>query len=283
MKKTILMLSVLAISLGSYAQLKTPQPSPMAKIEQVVGLTDITIAYSRPGMKGRTIFGDLVPYDKLWRTGANENTTITFSEDVKVEGKAVKKGTYALFTKPGKTSWEIYLYTDAENWGVPKVWDETKVALQVMVKPIEIPVKIESFLMVFDMLKNGSAELELLWDNVYVPIKIEVPTATMTMANIKETLGGAEPKANDYYSAASYYFEEGKDLNEALTWIDKALALHGEDAFWMLRKKSLIEAKLGKTDAAIATAKRALAAAEKAGNESYIKMNKASLKEWGSS
>ena len=134
MKKIILCFTVALFSLGANAQLKMPQPSPSAKIEQVIGLTDVSVEYSRPGMKGRTIYGDLVPYDKLWRTGANKNTMITFSDDVKVGGKELKAGSYAIFTKPGKENWEVIFYSDTENWGTPREWDDAKVAAKVMVK-----------------------------------------------------------------------------------------------------------------------------------------------------
>ncbi len=279
--KTILSIcGAIAISAMSYAQVKAPQPSPKSKIEQVIGLTDVTVEYSRPGVKDRKIFGDLVPFDKMWRTGANKNTVISFSDDVKIEGKELKKGSYAMFTKPGKSAWDVVFYSDTENWGTPKEWDEAKVALKVSVKPIEIPSKIENFMIVFDNLKNNSGEMELLWDNVYVPMKIEVPSDKTTMASIDRALNG--PTARDYYSAASYFLDEGKDMNKALTWINKAVEMDGKDTFWMLRKKSLIEAKLGKTKDAIATAKKSLASAEKAGNADYVKMNKDSIKEWGS-
>ncbi len=280
MKTVLSICAALVISGFTYAQVKSPQPSPKSKIEQVIGLTNVQVEYSRPGVKERDIFGNLVPFDKVWRTGANKNTVISFSDDVKIEGKELKKGAYALFTKPSAAAWEIIFYSDTDNWGTPKKWDDTKVALKVTVKPIKIPSKIENFMIVFDNLKNGSAEMDLLWDTLYVPIKIEVPTDVTTMASIEKTLNG--PGAGDYYSAASYFLDEGKDLEKALTWITKAVELRGDGAFWMLRKKSLIEAKLGKTKAAIASAKRSLASAEKAGNADYVKMNKDSLKEWGS-
>ena len=129
------------------AQVKTPQPSPSAKLEQKVGLTDVVLEYSRPGVKGRTIFGDLVPYGKLWRTGANKNTMITFSTDATVDGQTLKAGSYAIFTKPGLESWDVYFYSDTENWGTPKDWDDAKVAAKTTAKVYPVPFNVESFSM----------------------------------------------------------------------------------------------------------------------------------------
>src|SRR5680860_1842514 len=128
MKKLLVLTMVVLASVSLEAQINTPAPSPFSKVEQKVGLTDVTLEYSRPAMRGRTIFGDLVPYDKLWRTGANQYTKITFGDDVTIDGQVVKAGTYSIFTKPGKASWEIFLYTEIEGGGVPKEWDESKIA-----------------------------------------------------------------------------------------------------------------------------------------------------------
>ena len=125
---------VVALSTNINAQLKTPAPSPASKIEQKVGLTDVTVEYSRPSMKGRAVFGNLVPYGKLWRTGANQNTKVTFSDDVTIDGKTLKKGTYAVYTKPGKDAWEVLFYSDANNWGTPQNWDDAKVAVSTTAK-----------------------------------------------------------------------------------------------------------------------------------------------------
>ncbi|MCI2229625.1 DUF2911 domain-containing protein [Polaribacter sp. MSW13] len=173
MKKLLLSLFVVAITFTTTAQ-KKPKASPYSKIIQTVGFTDVTVEFSRPGMKGRAIFGDLVPYGKVWRTGANENTKITFSKDVTVGGKKLKAGTYALYTIPNKESWDVIFYSDATNWGNPKKWDESKVALKVSAQVQEMPVKIETFTITFDDLKNTSAALGLLWENVYVGVQFDV-------------------------------------------------------------------------------------------------------------
>lgn len=258
----------------------TPQPSPFSKIEQKVGLTDVSLEFSRPGMRGRTIFGDLVPYGKTWRTGANANTKITFSSDVTFSGHSLKKGTYALYTIPNKESWDVIFYTDAENWGTPQKWDETKVAAQLKVTPEKMPVNIETFTMTIDDITNTSAVLGLLWENIYVGVKFEVPTDKMVLASIDATLS-ATPKARDYYNAALYYNQQDKDIKKAHEWMEKAMSMTEKPAFWQLRQQSLIYAKMGDTKKAIEIAKKSLAGAKEAKNDAYIKMNTESLKEWG--
>lgn len=280
MKKTLALLSFLIISITVNAQLETPHASPFSKIEQKVGLTDITLEYSRPSMRGRTIFGDLVSYGKVWRTGANANTKITFGDDVVVNGKTLKAGSYAVYTIPNENSWDVLLYSDANNWGTPREWDETKVAAKVTVEIYPMPVAIETFTMSFDDLTNNSVMLGILWEKVYTAIRIEVPTDTKTSKNIEKVLSG--PAAADYYSAAVYYLQEGKDVKQAKEWIDKAVMLTKDNPrFWYLRQQSLIYAKAGDKKGAIEAAKKSLVGAEAAGNVDYIKLNKDSLKEWG--
>lgn len=273
MKKILLSLFVVALSTNINAQLKTPAPSPAAKLEQTVGLTDVSIEYSRPSMKGRTIFGNLVPYGKLWRTGANKNTTVTFSDDVTIDGKTLKKGTYALYTKPGKDSWEVIFYSDANNWGPPQKWDNSKVAVSTTAKVETMPMKIETFTMSVDNLTNDSAVLGILWENAYVGVKFNTPTDKAVEKSIAQVMGG--PSANDYFSSAVYYLQEGKDINKAKNWINKAVDMtKDQPRFWYLRQQSLILAKAGDKKGAVKAAKASLAGAEKAGNADYVKMNK---------
>lgn len=280
MKKTILLLAIMATTFSVKAQIQTPAPSPFSKVEQKVGLTDVSLEYSRPGMHGRTIFGDLVPYGELWRTGANARTKVTFSDDVVVAGQTLKAGTYAIFTRPDKTSWQVYFYTEHQGGGVPQDWDESKVVAKVTADVYPMPIKVETFTMTFDDLTNNSAILGILWADVYVGVKFEVPTDAMVTASIDKTMSG--PSGNDYFSAAVYYLQEGKDINQAKTWIDKAIAKAGDKApFWQLRVQSLIYAKAGDKKGAIEAAKKSLAAAEAAGSKDYVKMNQDSLKEWG--
>lgn len=280
MKKLLVLFVIIVASPSLEAQINTPAPSPFSKVEQKVGLTDVSLEYSRPSMRGRTIFGDLVPYDKLWRTGANEYTKITFSDDVSIDGQDVKAGTYSIFTKPGKASWEVFLYTDVEGGGTPKEWDESKIVAKTKLEVYPLPMEIETFTMSFDDLTSGSTNLGMMWDNAYVAMKIDVPTDEMVSKSIETTMNGS-PKAEDYYTAAVYYLDEDKDINTSQEWMDKAMKMTEDPAFWQLRQQSLIQAKSGNTKAAIKTAKQSLAKAKEAGNDDYVKMNNDSLEEWG--
>ncbi|MFH6603694.1 DUF2911 domain-containing protein [Maribacter algicola] len=281
MKKLVLLLCLALASYTVEAQINTPAASPGSTLVQTVGLTDVTVEYSRPSMKGRTIFGDLVPYGKIWRTGANARTKITFSQDVTIAGKELKAGSYALFTKPGESSWEIIFYTETSGGGTPQNWDDSKVALMTSSPITKFPVEmaVETFTITIDDLTDNSGVLGLLWSNVYVPIKFEVPTDAVVSESIDRVLNG--PGAGDYYAAAVYYLNSGKDINKARTWMDKAMSMTEKPAFWQLRQQSLIYAKAGDKKAAIETAKKSLAAATEAGNDDYVKMNTDSLKEWG--
>lgn len=259
-------------------QITTPAPSPAAKVMQTVGLTEVTLEYSRPSMRGRTIFGDLVPYDKLWRTGANRNSMVTFSDDVTISGQKLEAGSYAIYTKPGQTSWEVIFYTDTNNGGTPQNWDDSKVAAKVTAEIMTLPFDVQSFTMSIDAINNNGATLGMLWEKTYVGVDFKVPTVEKAVKSIENVMNG--PSGNDYFAAASYYFEEGKDLSKAKEWIDKAVASNGK-AFWMMRTQSLIYAKMGDTKGAIEAAKKSMSVAETAGNADYVKMNKESLKEWG--
>lgn len=279
MKKLVLLTFITLLGLSASAQITVPQPSPMSKIEQKVGLTDVTIEYSRPSMKGREIFGGLVPFDKKWRFGANKNTTISFSEDVMVDGNALKAGTYAIFAIPGMTSWKIMFYEDTENWGTPREWNNDKVAATVTASVSEILFDVQTFTLDINNLTNSGATLDIMWEKTYVSVPFTVPTDKAVSASIENTMKG--PGAADYYSAAVYYLQEGKDINQAKNWIDKAIELtKDKPRFWYLRQQSLIYAKAGDVDGAIAAANKSLAAAEEAGNEDYVKMNKTSIAEW---
>jgi len=280
MKKIIFSLFIATVGFSVKAQIKTPQPSTFQKIEQAVGLSNITLEYSRPNMNGRAIFGNLVPFGEIWRTGANANTKITFSTDVTIDGKSLKKGTYAIFTKPNKNAWEVIFYSDATNWGTPRTWDETKVALQTSVNVQEMPMNIETFTMTFDDITNNSAVIGILWEKANVEIKFETPTDVMVSQQIKTIMAG--PSADDFFASAVYYLQANKDIKQAQEWIDKAVEMTSEKPrYWFLRQQSLIHAKAGNKKGAIAAAKASLKYAEEGKNADYIKMNKDSLKEWG--
>ena len=277
MFKKLFVLLLFIGSLSVEAQIKTPAPSPFSKTTQMVGLTEVTLEYSRPSMKGRKIIGGLESFDKIWRTGANSRTKITFSDDVTIDSKELKKGTYAIFTKPNEESWDVYFYSDYAGNGAPQNWDETKVALHTNVKVQSMPMPIETLTITFDDLTDNSAVLGILWENTYISVPFTVPTDVITSKSIADIMSG--PSANDYYGAASYYRNTGKDLKQALVWITKATELN-KDAYWMQREKSLIHAALGDKKAAILAAKASLVKAEEAKNANFIKMNKESIAEW---
>jgi hypothetical protein len=278
MKKIILAFAVVLLSFQIEAQVKTPAPSPKCTVEQKVGLTDVTIEYSRPSMKGRTIFGDLVPYGKIWRTGANQNSMITFSDDVVIKGQTLKKGKYAIFVTPKVDMWEIVFYSDTENWGTPENWNEKNAVLTTNIDTKILNAAVESFTIGINNLENNSAHLELSWEKTMVAIKFEVPTQKTAMASIEKVLAG--PTAGDYFSSAQYFLQSNGDMNKALEYINKALELNKDKPYWYSRQKSLIQAKLGDKKGAIETAKISMEAAKIGKNDDYVKMNNDSILEW---
>jgi hypothetical protein len=278
MKKLIIVLSLMLVATSVAAQIDAPQPSPSAKAMQTVGLTEVTLEYSRPAKRGRAVFGELVPFDKLWRTGANSNSMITFSDDVKFAGTDVKAGTYAVYTKPGKTEWIVMLYNDTSNWGNPRTWDENKVVASAKVETKKLKNEVESWTMAINEVTMEGAHLQMMWEETLVAVPFTVPTTAKTQASIDKVMAG--PSADDYYSAATFYLDANKNLQQAHEWISEAVEARPE-AYWMHRKKSLIEAKMGNKSAAIASAKISLTLAEEAKNMDYVKLNTDSLKEWG--
>jgi len=279
MKKILLSIFVIAITMSTDAQVKIPAASPGAKIEQRVGLTDVSIQYSRPSMRGRTIFGGLVPYNKIWRTGANARTSVTFSDAVVIGGKTLKAGTYAIFTKPQAAKWKVFFYTEYAGAGAPQKWDDSKVVASVIADVLPMEMDIQSFTISIDDVTNKSAVIGMLWEKTYVGVRFDVPTEKGVMESISKTMNG--PRTNDYYAAAGYYFNEGKDIGKAMIWIDKAIELTKDSPrFWMYRRQALIHAKSGDKKGAIKAAKISLELAEKAKSNAFIQMNTASLKEW---
>jgi len=278
MKKVVLLVALLLSSLTFQAQIVTPQPSPKCVLNQMVGLTDVEVEYSRPGLKGRNIFGDLVPFGKVWRTGANSNSTISFSEDVVIDGKTLKKGKYALFTVPKVESWEVIFYSKTDNWGNPEVWNESDVAVRATVVPQMLNRVVENFTIDINNLDNNFGYLNISWEKTLVSLKFEVPTQKMAMASIDKIMAG--PSAGDYFSAAQFYLQSNGEMTKALTYVNKALELNKATPYWYTKLKSLIQAKLGDKKGAIETAKISLAAAKEAKNMDYVKMNEDNIAEW---
>lgn len=278
MKNIIIVLAIIIANFTIEAQVKTPQGSPKSTVIQTVGLTEVEVNYSRPSAKGRAVFGNLVPFGKLWRTGANENTIVSFSDDVIIDGKTLKKGKYALYTVPKIESWEVIFYSTTDNWGTPQEFNEANVALRTVVKEEALSKPVETFTIGVSGLDPNYAYLEIYWENSYVAVKFEVPTQKTANANIEKALAG--PTSADYFAAAQFIFQSNGDNDKALEYVNKALDMSAEKPFWYNRLKSLIQAKSGNKAGAIESAKLSLAAAEAAKNQDYVKMNKDSIAEW---
>ena len=261
-----------------HAQLPRPQLSPKAKLVQTVGLSEVTIEYSRPAVRDRNIFGDLVPYGELWRTSANQNTLITFSDDVTVSGQPLSKGTYALYTIPKQDVWMVYFYNETNNWGTPSSWDEDQVSLAVRAK-VQTIANAESFSISLENISLDSADLQLAWEQVAIQIPMTFPTNEIMSSHISK-MNPDSASANDLYTAAVYFLNNDKDLQKAKAWITKAVELR-TDAFWFFRQKSLIHEALGELDLAVDAAKTSLKLATTSGNQQYIDLNKKQLAKWG--
>lgn len=268
--KTFTAATAIAVMTGTslQAQLKVPAPSPLQTVKQAFALSDITIEYSRPSAKGRVIYGDVVPFGKVWRTGANASTKITFGEDVKVEGNAVTAGTYALYTVPNKDSWEIMLYKDLTLGGNVADYKKENEVIRFTVKPTALTEKVETFSIDVANVTASSASIELNWEKTRVAFSVVADIDSKIMKNIDNAL------ANDtrpYFQAASYYYDNNKDLTKASEWVNKAIEANPK-AFWMVLLKAKIQAKQGDKKAAVATAEQVITLAKEAKNDDYVKM-----------
>ena len=269
MKKLFLLAVASFIIFSTEAQqLTTPQPSPTAEIKQNFALSSIEISYSRPGVKGRKIFGDLVPYGKVWRTGANSATTVTFGEDVTIGGKKVAAGKYGLLSIPGETEW-TFIITKQLDVTSPAAYKQDQDVVRVDVKPMSMDYQMETFTMQFGNIKSNSCDLSIMWDKTAVALPITTDVDTKVMGQIDQLMN----KDNrPYFNAAMYYMENGKDLNQALAWFDKA-AEQQPDAFWVHHQRANALAKLGKKNEAKAAAEKSKALATTAKNDDYVTLN----------
>ncbi len=268
------MLGTWGVSLTAQGQIDMPQPSPLCTVSQKVGLMDVTLVYSRPSARGRKIFGDVVAYDKLWRTGANMASRIQFSDSVRVNGVGLK-GDYSILTIPSMNEWTIILNKVARMSGTSN-YKESEDAVRIKVKPDVIPFT-ETFTIGFNYLTNNSAFVEISWETTRVSFKFETDVDAKVMRNIELALSAS---STSYFQAARYYYETNRDMNQALEWIDLAIAKEKDELYWVVRQKALIQAKLGDYPGAIATAQRSLELAKKAGNDDYVRMNQSSMDEW---
>ncbi|MEC7878073.1 MAG: DUF2911 domain-containing protein [Bacteroidota bacterium] len=269
------------VSFFGFSQIKTPQPSPSSELEQMVGLTEIGVQYNRPSKRGRVIFGDLVPFGKIWRTGANSSTKISFSTDVEIDGNKIKEGTYSIFSIPDKTYWDVILYSDAELWAVPKDWDDKKIVFKsnYKVHKVNSGNELETFTISINNVTNNYADLYIGWDDTFVKIRIDVPSRQMVDSSIESVMND-NPKASDYYAAAVYYRQEKIKLDIALKWINKAMEMTENPRFFQLRQQSLIMAANGNYKDAVEVAKKSLELSIEADNQDYVKMNNESIDEW---
>jgi hypothetical protein len=280
MKKSILFCVLLLTGVLAEAQIQTPSASAPASVYTQVGLTDIKVDYFRPRAKGRKIFGTeptvLVPYGKIWRTGANNGTKISFSDDVTVEGKSVPKGEYLIFSWPGATEWTIALYKDVSLGGNTGGYKEENEAVKFKVKPEKLTEKVEMFTInITDISEdNTSAKIQLAWENTSVKFGVGVAFDEKVMKSIE-----ANTKVNpgNYFQAAVYYLETGKDLKKALEWINIA-AEANPNAFWITHQKARIQKALGDKAGAKTTATASLESAKKQGNRDYQMMNEDLIK-----
>jgi len=268
---------VTLVAQTALSQVETPQLSPRGKVEQRVGVMDVSISYSRPSMRGRRIFGGLVPFHKEWRTGANARTTISFTDSVKLEGHQIPPGTYALFTMPGEQEWTIIINKQTSG-GIQRDPKEDLVSFKVT--PVLVATPVETFTINISDITTNTANIELTWENIMVRFGMAFDVDGKVMAAIAKAmenpLAGA---AATYYQSASYYFTTNKDLKVALEWVNKSLELN-KSPYWVWRLKSQVQAGLGDYKGAIATAEISKARAKEAGNEEYVKFNEDAIREW---
>ena len=270
---------LLFVSFYGFSQLKTPSASTASEIEQVVGLTEIEVDYNRPSKRGRVIFGNLVPFGKIWRTGANSGTEISFSTDVSINGENINEGTYSIFSIPNEDSWQIIFYSDTDLWSVPRNWEESKIIFQSNFKSNTNNKVVETFSISFEDITNNNVNLVFSWDDTNVIVPIDVPTKSLVEDQIKSIMGD-DPKSSDYYSAAVYYLQENINLDIALKWMNKAIEMIENPRFFQLRQQSLILAANGQYKNAIKVAEKSLELSIQANNGDYVKMNNDSIEEW---
>jgi tetratricopeptide (TPR) repeat protein len=277
LKKTLFCIAaVCCILFADAQQIKTPPASPTQTIKQDFAISTIELTYSRPNMRGRTIFGDLVPYGKLWRTGANAATRIKFADDVSVGGVALKAGEYVLYTIPNQQEWEVILNKGLSNWGIDGYKESEDVA-RFKVKPMNAPMQVETFTMQFINVMPSSTDLRIMWDKTAIQIPITMDVDSKVMAQINNAMN----KDNrPYFQSAMYYMETGKDLKQALAWFDKAIE-QNPNAFWIHHQRANALAKLGRKEEAKTTAMKSMELAKQQNNNDYVRLNEkliASLK-----
>ncbi len=277
MKKTVIYLFTMlmaCVTLNTYAQQepRIPEASSTQTIIQDFGLGKITITYSRPNVKSRQIFGGINPYGQVWRTGANWATTITFSENVLVEGNKVPAGTYSLFSIPEKNSWTIILNKTVKQWGAYSYKQDADL-VRFNVKPIDVKEKRETFTMAFANSTTKTSDLYIIWDHTAVPIRMQTDDDVQITANIDKLMQG-DIKKRPYFNAIQYYYENDKDLKKAMQWALEAEKLEPK-APWFKLWKARVQLKMGNKNAAIATAQEGIKLAKESDDDEYVRLNEA--------
>lgn len=249
-KKSFLLLLSLIIVTSSFAQLKSPNASPRSNISQIIGLVSVNLDYSRPSKKSREIFGGLVPYNKIWRTGANNPTTISFSDYVKINNQLISAGEYHLYSVPTESTLDLVIYEKTDAWGSLPTFDKSKVIARVSSDFIDLPNTVETFTISFENISNNGSTLNIMWDNKLAIYNIDALTKDKMINNINNVMNN-NPSSNDYSRAAMYYFEEDIDIEKAMEWINKAYNDSDNLRYWHLRYKALIYEKAGKLNKAL--------------------------------
>lgn len=251
---------------------RTPQPSPTQTVKQDFGIGNIELSYSRPGKKDRKIFGELVPFGKVWRTGANNATTLNFSDTVIIGGTKINPGKYGLLSIPDKNEW-TFIITKQLNVTSPTAYKQDMDVVRVKAKPETTKDVTETFTIQFDNVKASTAEIAVMWDNVVA----RLPISTEFDARVVKDIANALRDNRPYFQAGMYYVETGRDLNQAVDWFDLAIQ-QNPNAFWVYHQKANALAKLGKKDEARAAANKSLELAKQASNDDYVKLNEDLLK-----
>lgn len=273
----ILFLTIILVE-NSQAQITVPATSPSATLSQKIGLSDVKIIYSRPSARGRQIMGDLVPYGKIWRTGANEATKVSFSEEVTIEGKQLAAGEYGLFTIPEQDEWTVIFSNNTQLWGNQGYNDQDD-AIRFKVKAHKNPNFVETFTINVADVTTAGAIFEIMWENTIVKFNVTSDVDSKVMAQIDRFSANPEASlANMYFQAATYYYETDRDLNKALEWVNKTLEVN--QAYWILHLKAKIQAKMKDFKNAITSAEGSIAKAKEANNEDYVKLNEKAIAEW---
>lgn len=256
------------ITAADAQQIRTPQPSTTQTIKQDFGIGSVELSYSRPNTRGRKVYGDLVPFGNVWRTGANNATTLTFSEEVMIGGTKVPAGKYGLLSIPDRDNWTLIL-TKQLDVTSPAAYKQENDVVRVAVKPTTLREPVETFTMQFTNVKPTSTDLQIMWDNVAVSLPITADVDSKVMAQINNAMNRDN---RPYFQAAMYYMDNGKDMNQALGWLDKAIEQQ-PNAFWIHHQRANALAKLGKKADARTAAQKSMELAKAANNSDYVTLN----------